>query len=541
MALRIDKTFRLDLSGLSLSHGAQLHTHAVVRAVGSGLRTRERNVIHYDTADLALYRDGVILTLDKQGEQWLQRCTLLDDHGHRIKWLETPVATHRLNLDALREHKKLFSADTFARLQRQSIDLLAPVFTVHCHDKQWSLFFPENVSMTVREEWGYLKFGVTRQPFHELVLEHQSGHQARWFQTVLELAFHFSPDDHHPLSLGCMSPVARGFAWLDPSLVVLAGLSSAANIDAVPYAENNPFMAVPFELRANMTIQQAFGHLSTRLLQRVQACRRVVLFGGKNAKLDAVRWLAQTVRQLETLITLCRALFPKEVYGELDTEVRWLLKELDRVLAWQMFVRETLEPLIEQFHAHSGLEIPLSKAREGQQLAIKRLGTVLRSFRYTRLVVGLANWIEGGGWEFLSDPEQRAGMGTPVGRFAAEMLCQYQEPLRASGCAFADLDLAGRCGLRRHVDAMMHTTHLFSELFPNKRTVPFRTRLHGLYTSIHKLVDLYASNRFFARLIDKRQETVGHLIQDWQSARTNRRLIDSNSAWEHYSSGPTFW
>lgn len=540
MALMMNKTIRLDLSALSLPADVQLQNHPIIRAVGGTVRTQERNEIHYDTPDLALRRDNLALVLNRQGEQWIQRCSSRDDHEHCLKWVETPIPASQLDLTALKTNRKSFPANALAQFQRNIPETLAPVFTLHCHEKQWSLDFPDNVHIILREEHGYLKLGATRQPFHELVLEHQSGNLGRWFQTALELANYFALREKTELGFVCTPPVARGFAWLDPSLILPIVPSDDQPETNVPVVAK-PFTPLLFKLHANMTIRQAFAHICTQLLQQIQACRSIILYGSKQAKLDGVQWLYQAVTQLHTLLLLCHALLPEEVRDEMDKEIRWLLKELDGVREWQVFLKETLEPLIEQFRAYPGLEVLRYKAKDGQQIAIKRLGKVLASFRYTRLILGLANWIEGRGWEFLSDPAQKEGMDAPVTHFAVEMLQRYHNQLRKRGRRFFNMDLSARCGLRHNVDFMVHTTHLFAELFTNKRTPLFYACLARLQNNIHRLVDLHTSDRFFARLVDKRQETVGHLIHGWQGARTNRRLFDASKEWESFSNESTFW
>ena len=131
MALLMNRTIRLDLSALSLPSSAQLQNHPLIRAVAGNVSIQERNEIHYDTPDLALRRDNVALTLNRQGEQWIQRCSSKDDHEHCLKWVETPLATNQLDFAVLKTNKKIFPSHALALLQRDSEEVLAPVFTLH--------------------------------------------------------------------------------------------------------------------------------------------------------------------------------------------------------------------------------------------------------------------------------------------------------------------------------------------------------------------------------------------------------------------------
>lgn len=540
MALMLSDTIRLDLSQLTWPEGVPLQNHPLILATNAHVHVQQRNEIHYDTPDLALRRNNLALTLFRKGEQWLQCCSTRDSHEQTLKWMEMPVAANQLDLMALKTSKKLFPSHILSRLQSNSVDILAPVFTLHCHDQQWSLELPDNVKMIIREERGYLKFGATRQLFHELVFERQSGSLARWFQTVLSVAYHLAPNEKTELGLACTTPVARGFAWLEPSLI-MPSMQACGQRESREVADKAVYAYLPFDLQNKMTTRQAFSHICSQLLQRIHACRGVILYGSKQTKLDGIQWLYQTTTQLHTLTLLCHELLPEEIRGEMDKELCWLLKELDVVREWQVFLNNTLEPLIEQFNAYSGLEAPLAKARDGQQLAVKRMGKLLASFRYTRLLVGMANWVESNSWECLSDPNQREGMATPVTVFAKEMLQRYHSQLRKRGHTFTNMDIPARNNLRDNIDFLTHTAHLFAELFNNKHTPVFLLSLGRLQNNSHTLVDLQASNRFFNRLVDQKEKTIGHLIRGWQGARTKRRILDSTQAWEQYTSESTFW
>lgn len=529
MALLINSTIRLDLSGLSLPSGTLLQNHPIIRAVGAISQTRQRNEVHYDTPDFALRRDHLALTLNRQGEQWIQRCCIETNQEPSSQWVETPIPDNQLDIKAFKTIEKSIASPALTHLRHHGTEVLAPVFTLHCREEQWTLYFPDNVHIILREEQGYLKFGAARQPFHELVMERQSGDLSRWFQIALLLADHFSPTEKTELGLSCATPVTRGFAWLDPTLIMPTALAEALG--------HTP----AFDLHPDMTTRQAFVLICMGLLQRIQACRGIILFGGKQAKLDSIQWLYQTINQLHTLIVLCHALLPEEIRDEIEEEIRWFLRELDYIREWQAFLGETLGALMEQFPAYPGLEALLHKAREGQQLAVKRLAKALVSYRYTRLILGLANWSAGNHWEFLSDSSQREGMAVPISRFAGEIVQRYHNALSQHGINFSNLNLSVRCGLRDDVDRLAHTTHLFGELFGKKRPTSYQDSVGRLQSTIHSLIDLHTSNRFFARLIDKNETTIGPLIQGWQGARTSRRLLDSSKEWQQFSREPIFW
>ncbi|MEO5348571.1 MAG: CHAD domain-containing protein [Magnetococcus sp. YQC-3] len=547
MVLTLHTVIRLDLSTLSLPTGAGvlLQSHPLLRAAGDGgTHVEEHNEIHYDTPSLQLYRHQIALSLLRRGEQWIQRCG--DVSGPETKWVEIPVTEQQLELKPLR---KIFVLPV---LSWEEIRSLAPAFTVHCREQRWTLNIPGDLSLLLREERGYLKLGVTRQTFHELVFEYQSGSLARWYQTVLLLACHLFdqekggvPEKGGP-GLLAATPVMRGFAWLDPALL-LPVLPPPQEGAAASSGEEGTGEEGGSRVSTDMTTRQLFGQLAAELLQRMQDNHALVLFGGKQAKLEGVRLFYQAVSRLQTLLLLHKTMFPKNIFAELERETAWLAKELHLVLECQTLLRETLEPLLEQFATHSGLEELLLKTKNGLVLAIKRLEKALTSFRYARLLLGMANWATSNQWEFLADPEQRDLLEVPAGQFATDCLQLYHAQLRKQGRNWSEMDLAARCAMHVDVDLLVNTVDLFADLFANKRMKQatarnaFQEVLRRLQSRLQLLLHLHTGNRFLGRWVSTREGSGQPLIQEWQEARVRRQQLDATREWEQFSNKLSFW
>lgn len=548
MALLLTKMIRLDLSAVSLPAGAGplLQDHPIVRAVGGAAHVQEHNEIHYDTPTLQLYRHHVALTLNRRGEQWIQRCGVAEGSEQENPWVETPIPDQHLDLKAVR---KVVAVQI---LSGNDARMLAPVFTLHCREQRWSLHFPGSASILLREERGYLKFGANRHPFHELVFEYQSGDLARWFQTALELAHALFLQEKSGVlersgpGLVAMTPVDRGFAWLDPALL-MSVLPTSPETKNDGSTEEETSEGGTSKLHPDMTSQQAFVSLCTGLLQQMQEAHSVVLYGGRQARLEGVRIFHQQTGRLQTLIALYDSALPKQVGGELRKEVGWLLKELSLVHECQILLEETIEPLREQFSTHPGLEDLLLKTKNALILAIKRLEKVLASFRYARLMLGLENWLNSTLWDFLSDSGQREVLERPVVRLAADWLQESHNQLRKQGRQWPSMSLASRCLLRPEIDQMVQAIDLFAEFFTNKRTkqagtrISFRDALGRVQSTIHMLVHLQSSSRFLTRGVPTKEGSEPHPIQAWQEARIHRHMLDANREWEQFSNKLSFW
>lgn len=549
MVLTLHTVIRLDLSALSLptGAGALLQSHPLVRAAGGSAQIQEHNEIHYDTPTLQLYRHRVALSLNRRGEQWIQRCGVDGGAEQERKWVEIPVAEQQLELKPLRKLVVL------PILSGDEIRSLAPVFTVHCREQSWTLTFPGDLSLVLREERGYLKLGITRQTFHELVFEYRSGRLARWYQTVLALACHLSyqekaamPEKSGP-GLIAATPVMRGFAWLDPAILLPAvPVLQEGATDGGAETGNEDAGRLP-RITADLSTRQVFVQGVSALLQQMQEEQSMVLFGGKQAKLEGVRLFYQSASRLHTLIQLYQTLIPKEILAELERESSWLLKELFLVQECQTLLRETLEPLVEQFATHSGLEELLLKTKNSLILAIKRMEKSLSSFRYARFILGMESWITSNQWDLQADPEQRDGLEVPALRQAGEWLQQQHSQLRRLGRNWSDMDLAARCALHSDLDLLVNAVDLLGELFAHKRMKQadvrqaFQESVHQVHSRMHTLLQLQTSGRFLTRWVNTREGGGHPPIQGWQEARIRKHQLDAAREWEQFSNKLPFW
>ena len=559
MALTLNKDIRLDLSTVSSSAGAGplWQNHPIVRAVGGSVLVQEHNEIRYDTPTLQLYRSRVALTLNRRGEQWIQRCSVEEGAEQDKKWLETSVPDQQVDLKMMRK------MPAFPPLNATDARSLAPVFTLHCREQKCSLSFPGGLAIILKEEQGYIKWGATRQSFHELVFEYQAGDLARWFQTVLELAYGLflhekgGDEKNGPLEQGGpglvgATPVTRGFAWLDPALLMPVVRTTPEGKSDGPPEEGMPEIPLP-KGASERTARQAFVVLCAGLLQAMQVDQTTVLYGGKQARLAGVRLFHQAVGRLRTLIGWYQTVLPAAIYTELDKEIGWLLKELVLVQECQMLLKETLEPLTEQFATHPGLEELLLKTKNGLIHALKRLEKALTSFRYTRLILGLESWITGSQWEFLSDHAQRETLALPMARLAADWLQQCHAPLRKRGRQWSGLDGAARGVLYHEMEQMLYTMDLFADLFAGKRTESggrtrptggrnaFQESLSRVHSVAQILVHLQTGHRLLTRGGNAKEGGANHPIQVWQEARMARCLADATQEWELFSTKLSFW
>ncbi|MBF0098910.1 MAG: CHAD domain-containing protein [Magnetococcales bacterium] len=546
----LDRVIRLDASQLTSGLTGLLQAHPFVQVVGEALGVREQNEIHYDTPNLQLHRHHVSLLIHRRDAQWIQRCTRQEEGAVELQWVETPLAEAQLDLKPLRK------LSLFPLLNVDDLRALEVVFTLHCRAQSWRLSFPDG-QILLTEEQGYWKFGADRYPFHALLLQWQTGSLARWYQVGMDLAwllYHGQSRGEEgalppwervgPALLG-ESPVGRAFAALAPQRVLPLPAGTEAPYFFVLRAESGG--AAPFfPLSGEMSGQQVFREVAGRLLQALAVGQHAVLFAGKQDKLERIRLLHRDVERLQALLRYYDPFMPRGVAAELENELGWLLKELLLVHECQVLQQVSLEPLLEQFAGHAGLDGLLNKTRNGLLLAIKRLEKSVSSFRFTRLMLGLHNWLQGELWDFLSDPLLREALEAPLQRRAGEWLQESYQRVRRQGRQWQELSFADRSALVTELDQMGHAVMLFGELFANRRgrsgdgRLFYAEALQRMQEALHRLLHIESSQRFLLRGVAG-EEAALQAMQAWQAERLQRALQEAGRCWELFANKLSFW
>ncbi len=488
-----------------------LATHPIVRAAGDEGLLRERNIIHFDTLNLKLRRNEVLLTLNRQGTDWTQSIVRGATDTEALPWRTVSVKNGRLNI------KKLKKQDDGQLLTGINIDKLKPLLVLHSRERCWRLTFPEKVELLLREERGHLRMGGVETPFHEVAVESPGGRNARLIETALSLAYHLEP-----ASLLCAGPVERGFSRLNATLPPQPPSQVA-------------------DLKPDMSLQRALVTLGEALLRLLQESRLIANHAGEEARWTGFRQLLWASDRLCTLIELHHADLPTEIRDEMVGEIRWLQQGLTRVRDWHHFFRDTLEPLVGQFPFQDGLDTLHERGEKRREAVFKEAAELLNGPRFTRLFLGLSQWLSAGDPSLLLDQPQRRRLSAAVIDKAREVLKQQVHSLGRRERDPVLLDADARGALRDEVDRLNHMVDLFIGLFPKKKLTPFREALTPLVENLDRLDESTIGRELFLQLLEPREEALGHLLQGWLGARNDRHMQDSEKAWRAFDACPPFW
>jgi CHAD domain-containing protein len=155
-----------------------------------------------------------------------------------------------------------------------------------------------------------------------------------------------------------------------------------------------------------------------------------------------------------------RLFAPAFAPGELDThtaEVRWAGQVLGEARDWDVFVTQSLPPLVA---AHGDAELAremLRRARAHQRAARKAAREAIRSTRYGIAMIRLLRWAQ------AQVPLQAAPC--PLVEFASGRLRKGHKRVRAGAAAFASLGAQERHRLRLAVKRQRYAAEFLGALF----------------------------------------------------------------------------
>lgn len=488
--------------------------HASVAALRAGRGRTDRLVsVYYDTPDAVLARAGVALRVREARGRWVQTVKgggasaaglhLRDE----LEWrLASPEPDPALLTGT--PFEELFASATVS-------GRLAPVFVTDFERAIRPLAWPDGTRAELALDQGSVQAGARSEPISEMELELKSGDATRLF----ELAQALSAD--LPLRLGHASKAERGY--------VLARIVKRA-----------PQKQRRVALDADMPLASAIQRIALACMAQMQANEEGFLAGRDPEYLHQLR---VGLRRVRSCISLVRKEVPPERVAPIIEELRWLGRALNPARDWDVFVTETLPPMLQAFPDDPGLS-----ALHARGIRMRRAGNaaardVVRSKRYTRLLLAAGGMLAR---EDLAALTAGAGeLSGPVGAFAGRLLDRRDEKLRKRAAAMRDATPDARHVARIAAKRLRYAAEFFVSLYPSKRVKRYVAALEDIQDTLGTLNDLAIADRLLVDLgggetiaIDPR---VAGLVKGWCAANTQHLLARFAGDWKRFKGTRRFW
>jgi inorganic triphosphatase YgiF len=429
---------------------------------------------YFDTPDLSLRHRRVALRVRKTVSGWRQTLKAggtVEAGLHQHNEWETDVAGPALELDKLRqqieptnEWKSLLAAPELA-------EHLAPVFTTRFTRTIWDLQLPDDTQIEFAIDVGSINCGTHSEAISEVEMELKAGDPKQLYRLGLQLL------DKVPLHIGNINKAVRGYALYQPS-------------EELPAVKAEPVALTP-----DMSVEQAFAAIVGNCMSQVQGNENGVLLGMAP---ESVHQMRVGARRLRSALRLFRDVVP--VPAPLREELGWLATELGAVRDWEVLAGSTLGKVIDGSPEESGMAWLRTAINGVARERREQVAEALRSPRYAKLVLTLADWRMNTGWREGMDDKQVQGLEAPVAKFADAALQRGHKRLKKRGKQLRSADASERHLVRIAAKRQRYTAEFFHSLCRPKRAKKYVKALSRLQDELGWLNDASVAQRLLPGL-----------------------------------------
>ena len=470
--------------------------------------------VYYDTPAFDLRKNRIALRLRRMGDRWIQTVKtegkVAGGLHERPEW-ECETAENTLNFDAIPNPTvREFFADEKIHWA------LRPVFVTEFTRTSSLLEFPWGEMVECSLDQGEIRAGEQRVPLCEVELELKTGHPARLFELALGL------QEGILFKLENVSKAERGYRLITPTALV----PSKAQTPELT-GESSPSKVLVCILRSGMT------HLQANEAGVVQW-----------EDPEFLHQMRVALRRIRSALSIFSDYVQHAESEPLKEELRWLTRELDAARNWDVFVLETLPPILAAFPEHQGLSWLKTTGEEWRHQQNLRAHDAVASDRYQRMLLRLGAWLCRQPWR--EDAKNGEGViEKGVIPFVSRILQKRHRRLKKKGKLLVTLSPGQRHEVRIAAKKLRYAAEFFSSLYPHKRTRRYIAALAGLQEVLGALNDAATTVSLLrdpeVSTDEPIREQTKSLVLGWSGGVGQTRLKDLEAAWENFVDQKAFW
>jgi len=500
---------------ISSAHLPKLRHHPAILAALTGKPvTRKLTSIYYDTPLLALLDAGISLRVRRMSGGWFQAVKAA---GHslaglhqRMEW-EDIIAFGHPDFSKITEPALIKIFDDPALRAA-----LAPIFTTEVHRTEWHLAWENGDQVELALDLGDLIIGTgdhakALESISEIELELKGGNTGRLFDLALELQRDI------PLQLENISKAQRGYAHYRPQPPAIV-------------------KAQKTHLQRHIRAHEAFRQIAWECLGQLQANQEMVLHG---TDIEGLHQMRVALRRLRSAISVFGEIIAQDTAAPLRDELRWLSNTLGLARDLDIFVAETLPPILQRLQDHHGLVQLRTKAESVRKSAYKDVRDLLRSQRYHRLLLELGAWLENGRWHRADTSDFSAF------DLSKRMLAKRHRQLRKHGSKLAEMHPEERHATRIAAKKLRYTAEFFSSFYPELKYRAFLRSLAKIQDTLGYLNDISVTEHLIRKLTGTRPSSELDesllLLSGWNACNATHQLLSLGKVWRSFARNTPFW
>lgn len=489
---------------------ARLKRHPSITAAASGKPvTRKLLSIYYDTPDLKLLDLGISLRVRRMSGQWFQAVksagkSLAGLH-QRLEWEDIIAFDHP-------DFSKITEPELTRIFDNESLrEQLAPIFHTEVSRTEWQLTWENGDHVELALDVGELVAGDHREPISEIELELKGGTTGRLFDLALTL------QQDIPLTIENASKAQRGYARYRPQP------------PGVARAQHS-------RLTAQMSGHDAFRQIAWECLHHLQGNHDMVLHG---SDIEGVHQMRVALRRLRSALAVFRSIASRESCNDLLTELRWITDLLGKARDLDVFLEQTLPPMLVQLHGHAGLLSLQKKAQSARQRAYREARAALGSQRYQRMLLAIGAWLENERWRNADTPD------LALIDIARNTLNKRYKQLRRHGKRLMHMHPEERHATRIAAKKLRYAGEFFAGLYPARATRGLLSPLREVLEILGMLNDIAVTENLIRQVIgtssSRPLDESLHLFTGWNACNAAHRLQGLEPAWRRFIRARPFW
>lgn len=422
----------------------QLAAHPLL----TGLKPQRQHLLntYFDTANLELHGHRIAVRFRKKGWQWLLTVKSAEPASGglalRSEW-ETPAHPGHFDFSHVDDPELRSFLD-------RAVTQLQPVFTTDFRRTIWQVPFGESrIEMAV--DRGYVESNGRKSPICEIELELLSGRIDDIFGLTRQL------QDTLDLRPSIASKAERGYALF-------------AN------APDTPFRAKAAILDASLTPVAAFRNIALGCLEHFQRNERGLITSDDPEYVHQAR---VALRRLRSAIKLFAPVLPGDFVAAYGQTWQTLATALGETRNWDVFVGETLPPIVAAFPHHRDAKRLKKEGLRRARLARAAVAHMVALPEYPRLIV-----------EFTAAVYAlRDVLPQDLESFARQRLRARARQARRLAECHAELAPAERHRMRICFKKLRYAVEFFAPLLPPKRLKPYLQALSHLQDELGLIND----------------------------------------------------
>jgi CHAD domain-containing protein len=225
----------------------------------------------------------------------------------------------------------------------------------------------------------------------------------------------------------------------------------------------------------------------------------------------------------------------------IESELRWITKELGPARDLDVFAQEMLAPLKEVHPEDADLAAAHRDVEEKRDAAYARAKAAFATDRFRNGMLDFAEWMEAGEWTRADDAERVEISSRPIAEYAARELRGLRKRIRKRGKSLRDLDVGQRHKLRIAAKRLRYATEFFARTFPgeksDKRRADTLSALKNLQDALGGLNDIATRPALVAGAASER------VMNRLEAAKkdADKLLDEAAEAYAKFSRTKPFW